>query len=78
MKVLWNKYWVSTLAWSTLMTNHSYMTDQLKGLTKKLKSAERALLSTDIYQERYLPREKNKVDELANIVKLSLTKLEDA
>ena len=54
------------------------MTDQSKDLTKKLKYAERALLSTDIYQERYLPREKNKVDELANIVKLSLTKLEDA
>ena len=73
LKVLWNEYWVSILASSTLITNHSYMTNQIKDLVKKLKSAEHALLSgTDTYQRRYTPlmrREKNNVDELEKPMK---------
>nr|ASF90281.1 hypothetical protein SPAR01397 [Bartheletia paradoxa] len=38
--LLWNKYWVSTLSQSSLITNRAYATSQIADLSAKLRQAE--------------------------------------
>ena len=40
LESLWNKYWVSTLSSSSLLTNAEYMTGQVVDLSEKLEHAE--------------------------------------
>ena len=40
---LWNKYWVHTLSSSSLLTNSSYMTQQINDLSAKLETSESQL-----------------------------------
>ncbi|XP_076826088.1 COP9 signalosome complex subunit 5-like [Clavelina lepadiformis] len=43
LESLWNKYWVSTLSSSSLLTNADYMTGQIVDLSEKLENAETQL-----------------------------------
>jgi len=38
LTTLWNKYWASTLSSSTLKTNETYITDQIKDISGKLEN----------------------------------------
>ena len=46
LESLWNKYWVSTLSSSSLLTNAEYMTGQVVDLSNKLEQAETQLNRT--------------------------------
>lgn len=43
LELLWNKYWVSTLSQSPLLTNRDYSTKQMLDLSQKIQDAERTL-----------------------------------
>ncbi|KAI9742009.1 MAG: COP9 signalosome catalytic subunit rri1 [Cirrosporium novae-zelandiae] len=43
LELLWNKYWVSTLSRSPLLTNRDYTTKQMMDLSQKIRQAEKAI-----------------------------------
>ncbi|KAK9455200.1 JAB1/Mov34/MPN/PAD-1 ubiquitin protease-domain-containing protein [Dipodascopsis uninucleata] len=43
LELLWNKYWISTLSQSSLMTNREYSSQQILDLSKKLSWSENSL-----------------------------------
>ena len=59
---LWNKYWVSTLSTSTLLTNQDYMTGQISDLAKKLESAKSSLSKS--HQSVMIIEKQNNDDKL--------------
>lgn len=47
LALLWNKYWISTLSSSTLVTNSHYLASQVRDLADKLEQAEGQLVNTN-------------------------------
>lgn len=43
LELLWNKYWVSTLSQSPLLTNREYASQQMLDLSRKIPKAEAAV-----------------------------------
>ncbi|KAL9006770.1 MAG: hypothetical protein Q9188_000457 [Gyalolechia gomerana] len=43
LELLWNKYWVSTLSQSPLLTNREYSSKQMLDLSQKIQNAEKSL-----------------------------------
>jgi COP9 signalosome complex subunit 5 len=46
LALLWNKYWISTLSSSTLITNSGYLESQVRDLADKLEQAEGTLVNS--------------------------------
>lgn len=49
LALLWNKYWISTLSSSTLVTNAAYLASQVRDLADKLEKEEGQLASASRY-----------------------------
>nr|XP_039247602.1 COP9 signalosome complex subunit 5-like [Styela clava] len=69
LESLWNKYWVSTLSSSSLITNREYMTGQIFDLSEKLEQAETQLSrsSSSIYS--FDTHDRRTEDKLAKAAK---------
>jgi len=60
LEYLWNRYWVSTLSTSTLLTNADYITGQINDLADKVEQAESHLGRTSFLP---LPDQQRKHDD---------------
>ncbi|XP_002129245.2 COP9 signalosome complex subunit 5-like [Ciona intestinalis] len=67
LESLWNKYWVSTLSSSSLLTNAEYMTGQVKDLSEKLEQAETQVNRTSSYS--FEAHERKTEDKLTKAAK---------
>ena len=68
LESLWNKYWVSTLSSSSLLTNADYMTGQVLDLSEKLEHAE-VQLSRAVTNYSFDPHDKKTEDKLTKAAK---------
>ena len=68
LESLWNRYWVSTLSSSSLLTNAEYMTGQVVDLSEKLEHAE-AQLNRSTSNYSFDPHDKKSEDKLTKAAK---------
>ena len=67
LSALWNKYWVSTLSSSPLLTNRDYGTKQIKDLASKIADAN---ATPSLRQSSHIPGKAREIDsKLEKIVK---------
>lgn len=69
LESLWNKYWVSTLSSSSLITNREYMTGQISDLSEKLEQAETQLSRTTTSSYAFDSQDRRVEDKLAKAAK---------
>jgi len=63
LKTLWNKYWASTLSSSTLQTNETYITDQIKDISGKLENVHDTIGRSQIWGSTRLDDSSGKNDD---------------
>ncbi|EKX46269.1 hypothetical protein GUITHDRAFT_107880 [Guillardia theta CCMP2712] len=62
LALLWNKYWISTLSSSSLVSNRDYTTRSIKDLSEKMDQAESQLSYSSRMAGYYLPGDKKSED----------------